>query len=218
MKSIYFVRHGESVHNAAKRFNELQTPLSERGIRQAGEIAERASKLSVELVVASTLKRAQQTAAVVAKRLGVNMESSAFFVEGIQSSRLLGKEVSGPEITEAHKSYHGNFTVPGYRFEDGENFDDLKERALAGLAYLEGRSEENILVVSHGFFMWIIAAAAVFGKDLTAKECQGIIRGFDLMENTGLTVLTFDAPSHKAVGEMVSPWQLKVWNDHAHLG
>ena len=218
MKTIYFVRHGESVHNAAKRFNELQTPLSERGIQQAGEIAERASKLPIDLVVASTLKRAQQTAGIVAKRLGVNMESSKFFVEGVQATRLLGKEVSGPEITEANKSYHGNFTVAGYRFEDGENFDDLKERALAGLAYLEGRSEENILVVSHGFFMWIIAAAAVFGKELTAKECQGVIRGFDLMENTGLTVLTFDAPSHKAVGERVSPWQLKVWNDHAHLG
>lgn len=218
MKTIYFVRHGESVHNAAKRFNELGTPLSERGIKQAGEIAERASKLSIELIVASTLKRAQQTAAVVAEKLGVKIESSAFFVEGIQSSRLLGKEVSGPEITEAHKSYHGNFTVAGYRFEDGENFDDLKKRALAGLAYLEERPEENILVVSHGFFMWIIAAAAVFGRELTAEECQGVIRGFDLMENTGLTVLTHGAPSHKAVGELVSSWQLKVWNDHAHLG
>src|SRR3989338_6402900 len=100
MKTIYFVRHGESVHNAAKRFNELGTPLSERGIQQAGEIAERASKLPIDLVVASTLKRAQQTAGIVAKRLGVNMESSKFFVEGVQATRLLGKEVSGPEITD----------------------------------------------------------------------------------------------------------------------
>ncbi|OGG80409.1 hypothetical protein A3A39_02530 [Candidatus Kaiserbacteria bacterium RIFCSPLOWO2_01_FULL_54_13] len=218
MKTVYFVRHGESVHNAAGRFNELDTPLSERRTKQAEEIAERASALPIELIVASTLKRAQQTATIVAERLGVKSESSKFFVEGLQASRLLGKEVNSSEILEAIKDYHGNFTVAGYRFEDGENFDDLKTRALSALAYLEERGEENILVITHGFFMWIIAAAAVFGNELTAEECQGVIRGLDLMENTGLTVLTHGAPSNKAVGRLPTLWQLKVWNDHAHLG
>ncbi len=218
MKTIYFVRHGETANNAAKRLNAPNTPLSEKGMRQAEDIAERCKRIPIEVVVTSTMTRAKQTGAVVSGGIGAHMESSELFVEGSYSSRLVDKAFSDPEVRSAFDAYHRNFEDPAYRFEDGENFADLKKRALAALKFLEGRSEENILVVSHAFFMWIIAAAAVFGSDLTAEECKGVLRGFDLMENTALTVLTFDAPPRKAVGEPVSKWQLKVWNDHAHLG
>ena len=218
MKTIYFVRHGESEANAANSFNAPDTPLSERGREQATQIAERCEKLPIETIVASSLLRAQQTATVVSERVGRKFESSDLFVEGMYAKKVPGRKIDDVEIIQIIETYHKNFAMPGFRIDGGENFEDLKKRALAALSYLEKKPEENILVVSHGFFLWIIAATTVFGNELTAEECRGVIRGFDLMENTALTVLTYGAPLRKAMSEPASPWQLKVWNDHAHLG
>ena len=218
MKTVYFVRHGETDNNAAKRYNSPDTPLSEMGKKQAIEIGERCAKLPIELIVASTYERAQQTAEVVGKKMGKHIESSELFVELSFSSRLNGMSVDHPDATVVVDEYFKNFSDPDFRYEDGENFNDLKERAQAGLEYLEKKSENNILVVSHAGFMWIIVAAAVFGSELSAEECRGVIGGFDLMENTGLTVIRHAALSHKAVGGPTSHWQLWIWNDHAHLG
>lgn len=218
MKTVYFVRHGETDNNAEQKFNSPDTPLSETGEKQALEIANRCARLPIELIVTSTMKRAEQTASIISQKKQVPVESSDFFVEGRYTSRLFGMKVDDPEATAVVKNFYENFSKPNIRFEDGENFDDLKARALSGLDYLTNKSESNILVVSHALFMWFVVAAAIFGRELTTEECRGVLKGFDLMKNTGLTVLTYKVPVHKAIGEPRSEWQLSVWNDHAHLG
>ncbi len=164
------------------------------------------------------MTRAKQTAEIISQKIGKDVIESPFFAEGLYSTRLLGMPVKDPEAIAFVKTYFEHFSESDLRLEDGENFADLKKRVLAGLDLLSKRPEEHIAVVSHAFFLWIIAAAGIFGEGMTAKECKGIIQGFDLMRNTGLTVLTHGAPVRKATGEPVSPWQLVVWNDHAHLG
>jgi len=218
MKTVYFVRHGETPNNAERRFNFPDTPLSETGRKQAEEIAKRCSKLSLEFIVASSMKRACQTASIISERVGIEFGSSDVFVEGTYTSRFFGKSTRDPEVGAIIKTCWENFSNPDFRLEDGENFSDLRNRALAALEYLSNRKENNILVVSHAFFISIVVSVAVFGPNILPDECQGVVRGFDLMENAGLTVLTYDAPIHKSIGEPISPWQLKVWNDHAHLG
>ena len=164
------------------------------------------------------MKRAQETALIIKEKTAVPLVSSEFFVEVLYTSRLLGMEVANPEAIDAIQTWYKNFHDPNFHLEDGENFADLKKRALDGLSYITQRAEEHIVVVSHAFFMWIIAAAVIYGDELTSAQCLGIMRGFDLMKNTGLTLVTFEAPMRKAIGELSSPWQLVVWNDHAHLG
>ena len=111
-----------------------------------------------------------------------------------------------------------NFHLPGYRHSDEENFEDFKKRALSCLEYLEGRSEQHIVVVTHGFFLRILMAAVVFGDELTGEECEHMIRSL-LMDNTGVTIVRLrDAPYRLPTGELGSKWELRVWNDHAHLG
>ena len=81
------------------------------------------------------------------------------------------------------------------------------------LDYLKARSEENILVVTHGFILRVIIAVAIFGDSLTAEECDKIVSKFHTT-NVGLTVLGYD---EERQGKD-SPWWVWVWNDHAHLG
>lgn len=218
MKIVYIVRHGATEHNVTKRFNNLDTPLSESGESQAFDIAKRFKKIDIDVIISSSLTRAKQTGEIVSERTGIKHESSDLFVEGLYSAKALGRSFDEPEIREIIREFYENFTNKGFRQDGGENFEDLKRRALSALKYLENRKEGSILVISHGFFIWILAAAVMFGPELTAEECLGALRGLDLMENTGITIFTHNAPHRKAMGEPTPPWQLKVWNDHAHLG
>eukprot|EP00913_Durusdinium_trenchii_P035571 g33287.t1 len=68
-KWVYFIRHSEALVNAAGRdMKYLDSPLSEKGLSQAQEMRMKAPK--VDLVVASPLTRALQTATAVARILG----------------------------------------------------------------------------------------------------------------------------------------------------
>ncbi len=215
MKTIYFVRHGESENNATNQYNAIDTSLSERGKKQAEEVAKRCAKLPIEIIIASSMTRAQQTAHVISSRTGISVETADYFRERTTSTSILGKSKDDPEVTEIVKQSSEHFHDPGWRAEGGENFEDLKRRALRGLDYLAKRNEKTIAVVSHGFFMYIISAATIFGSGLTSQECLHIIDGLEELENTALSVVKF-VDTKKTRSR--SHWRLAVWNDHAHLG
>lgn len=187
------------------------SPLTLKGRKQAAFIAERCMKFPVEVVISSVLRRARETAETITARTGAPLETSDLFFERRRPKEQAGRPKDDPEAVRSEKKIWTNFHVPGFRFSDEENFDDLKERAEQALEFLENRIENNILVVTHGFFMRILAARAIFGEKLTGYECGRFMRTFH-MENTGVTVFSFDKERED------SPWRLWIWNDHAHLG
>ncbi len=219
MKTIYLVRHGESENNAAGTYNTPDAHLSERGRQQAEEIAARCAHLQVDSIIASPMVRAKDTAEIVGARIGKSVETSELFMERRMATSLQGKARKDPEVIKIMKEMNENLANPEYRYEDGESFEELMARALACLDYLEKRPEQSLVVVTHGFFMHIIAAAVIFDKDLTGSECTHILRGLQVMRNTGLTVLSYEETDvRNSIDGFGSPWQLRVWNDHAHLG
>ncbi len=214
MKTVYFVRHGESKNNAIKHYNTPDTPLSVKGEEQAEIVGERCKKLPIEIIIASDMHRAQQTAKIISSQIQRDVETCAFFRERITATSILGKSRKDPSVMGAVTLSKQNFHTVGWRYEDGENFEDLKARALKGLAYLEERPEKEIVVVSHGFFMFIMAAVVMFGHELTSRECLHLVQGLGRLENTSLSVAKRN--SDRRDGR--SDWRLTVWNDHAHLG
>ena len=209
MKNIYFVRHGESEGNIGPIRQTASTSLTDKGKSQANFVAERCSKLPIDVLISSSMNRARETAQIISEKISKPFEESDLFVERRRPSEVLGKPKDDPIAHSAEKEIKANFSKPGWRFSDEENFDDLKNRALAALDYLAARPEENIVVVTHGFFLRIVMACVVMGRDLQGEECENFIRSFH-MENTGITVLGYD--------DRESQWWLWIWNDHAHLG
>ncbi len=212
MKKVYFVRHGESESNAGNLRGTHETPLTEKGREQAAFIAERIAKLPVDILVSSTMTRACDTAGYIAEKIAKDIQFSDLFVEARTALEIRGKPRDSEEAIRVTKLFFENFGKPDWRYSDEENFFDLKERAAKALEFLAARPEENIAVVTHGFFMRIVIAYAVFGEKLTATECQQFTRTFH-MENTGLSIL-----GHDPAEDALWPWWLWVWNDHAHLG
>lgn len=210
MKEIYLVRHGESEGNAGTHYQNENTPLTERGREQAAFVAERAARLPLEALIASTMVRAQETAAILSKKIGLPVSSSELFVERRRPTEQIDQRKDDPEVMAAEEAIMQSSSVPGIRFSDEENFDDLNARSRAALAFLETHPKDRILVVTHGVFLRNIVAQVIFGQDLKGEDCGHVLNAF-IASNTGITVLRFDPT-------LVNPWKLLTWNDHAHLG
>ncbi len=111
---ILWVRHGQSTWNAIDRLqgHELGPPLTDLGRAQAAAVAEELSRRGVAHVLASPAVRAQQTAQVVADRLGLEVVTEPLLLEkGLEESvpsvvdrvhRLLALELPADTVAVSH--------------------------------------------------------------------------------------------------------------------
>ena len=211
-KTVYFVRHGQSQDNAAPVFQSPDLPLSELGRRQAGRVAERFCKFSFEALIASPFPRASETAEIIAKVTGVDVEYSELFVERIKPTCINGKPYDDEAANALWRNWDKSLYTPGMRVSDGENFDDLVRRADEALTFLGNRTERSLVVVTHGYFLRTILARIMLGEMISGETFRRFQRRAS-MENTGLTVVRYQG------GFEEEPcWRVWVYNDHAHLG
>ncbi len=217
MKTVYFVRHGQSTGNIQPVYQAVDVHLTDEGRRQAAYVAERCAKLPIEVVVSSTQMRAKETAEIIAEKTGHQVEFSDLFRERRKPTELNGKSFGDPEAEALNELWWQSLMDNGPRALDGENFEDLSVRAGKALEYIIQRPEEHILVVTHGFYMRYLVARAVYGDKLNGDNFEPLARTL-VMENTGITILRYDASTPKQAWGEPAPWQLWMWNDHAHLG
>ncbi len=71
-RSLWLIRHAESTWNAAGRWQgQADPPLSERGRRQAADLAGALAGEGLEVIVSSDLARTAETAGIVGRALGL---------------------------------------------------------------------------------------------------------------------------------------------------
>jgi phosphoserine phosphatase len=157
---ILLARHGQSDWNATCRWQgHADRPLTERGRAQASALAERLAHIDLDAVYSSDLRRAADTARVVAEAQGLGL---------VQLPELREVDVgswSGLTRDEAEERFPDGFSrwregFPGW--EDGEDYDEMAQRVIGAvvqiaLAHEDGRA----LVVSHGGPIRAIHAAAL---------------------------------------------------------
>lgn len=69
---LYFVRHGQTVANAAQIYDGqlLNSPLNDTGRLQAKALVSQLQPLNIQQIISSPLQRARQTAEIIAENLG----------------------------------------------------------------------------------------------------------------------------------------------------
>lgn len=72
MNTLYFVRHGEGQDNVARQFSykRVDRSLTERGRLQATQTADYLAGRPIDGIFCSPMKRAHETALIIARRLG----------------------------------------------------------------------------------------------------------------------------------------------------
>ena len=146
--SFVFLRHGESIGNAESRWQgQSDYALTEKGRKQARALANRwkSEAVKFDLILASPLVRAKETAEIIASTLGVKVEFDPILLE-----RNIG-EMEGLTVEEVRKKPQHPYVTP-YDPIGGEGEGDwaLFLRAGQALHELVRRSPGSYLIVSHG--------------------------------------------------------------------
>lgn len=206
MKKVYLVRHGETEGNVGNFAQTHTTPLTERGHEQAKTVAERLSHLQPEVLFASPMLRAINTAEHIAERTKLPLETIDSLHEVLSPSRLRGMKHDSPDLMAFREELQINYSDPNWTYEDGETFSNILQRAKDVVSVFESSSAERLVAVSHGRFLRFLVAYLLFGNDLTPRIEWDMAEGLR-MTNTGITLAEFD-------GER---WRLRTINDMAHF-
>ena len=168
--TIILVRHGETVDNARQIMQgQTQGELNDKGRDQARQVAQRLACEQLDAVVASDLRRAIQTAEIIATLHGMT----------VQTTPLLRERDWG--------GFTGRF-IPELKGEvwpeDIESEEALLERARQFLIYMTATYPgKRVVAVGHG----------IINKAILAVYAQCPMREVQRMMNAEVRVLTTTA-------------------------
>lgn len=194
--TLYFSRHGETEANVAKRFqgHTIDTPLTDRGLKQAKTIAKilksHVADPAVLKYVCSPLPRARFTMELVRDHLGLAPDD--FKTDKRLSEIDLGKwdglthkeaRKLNPALFDKREADKWNVRVPG-----GEDYADVADRAERWIKSLKN----DTFAISHGAFSRILRG--MFGGLSAAEmseldEPQGVV-----FRVRGSKIKRFDKP------------------------
>ena len=158
MPAIFLVRHGETDWNREGRWQgHSDTHLNEIGREQAHRVA--AELDGVDVVYASDLARARETAEIIGAELGLPVRFDARLRE-----RSFGawEGLTAAEIEAGFREEHLRWVAgEGAGADDAEPFDAFGARVRSFLAdVLDAHPEGTVLVVAHGGSIRVIHAFA----------------------------------------------------------
>lgn len=201
---IILTRHGQSEGN---RFNIIQGhsdyPLSDLGLEQAKELANwfLENQKDLSIIYCSDLKRAAETAIIIAKELGIKEiifdRRLREFNLGIFQDRELAS--LSPE-EQAYLDSHWENTPK--KIPNGESVDDMKVRIkeVFNEIIVKHKQIDTILIVGHGGTLYhIITTTLGFKLDLKNEwfgNCQRTEIIFN-NETKNWSLITFNNKSMK---------------------
>ena len=177
MTTILLARHGETDWNVQKRWQgHADPPLNERGRAQARDLAARLAETPLDAIYSSDLRRALETAEIVAAGRGLPIGTDPRLRE-IDVGAWEG--LTGDEVAER---------FPDGARPDGESLEAFRDRVVGTLSAIgESHDGATVLVVAHGG---------------CARTVQRVLLGEPLptLENCGVYPLAFREGVLRAAG------------------
>lgn len=153
-KDFYIFRHGETDYNKEKRWQGcgIDTNLNENGIKQAHELAKILASENLQIIYSSCLKRAVETAEIIAKSANIEVKRIEDLREGCfgDAEGMCKAEVAKkyPELFGLW--YDDETDYMDVAFPGGETKREMQRRMFGVFEKLLNTSENIIGVASHG--------------------------------------------------------------------
>jgi broad specificity phosphatase PhoE len=147
---IYSTRHGESILNTERKVaGSVDALLSEEGVAQASELAEKLKNVPIDAIFTSPLTRAKYTAEVIAQAKGMSCIIDERLTEqnyGVFENGTL----DDPNFQAARNSF-------AYQPPGGESLMTVAQRVYNFLDELtENYIDQTVLIVSHSVICKVI--------------------------------------------------------------
>jgi probable phosphoglycerate mutase len=174
---LYFVRHGETEYNrkGIMQGSGVDSSLNDAGRDQAHALRRRFASLPVDVLYSSHLRRAQETADVLAESLPRAERRTLEDLREISWGVLEGESPSPTRdaALNAVKSQWAEGTY-GARIDGGESVIDVRDRAIRAARHMvEANPGCTVLAVTHGRYLRILLASICDGYDLTDMSSLG---------------------------------------------
>jgi len=155
-KDFYLFRHGETDYNMQQRWQGqgVDIDLNANGRIQAQQLADKLQNKGLEVIYASPLKRALQTAQFVAKPHNIEIRLLPELMEGNvgDCEGVLREEVAKkyPDIWDI---WYGDNDIMDVRWPNGESKLEIQQRMIRAFNIMSKANEKIIGVASHGAAM-----------------------------------------------------------------
>ena len=161
MTELWLVRHGQTDWNVEGRFQgQSDVPLNEAGLTQARKLADELNGHEFASVYSSDLKRAYQTAEIIARKVAAPLHVDPRLREICQG------EWEGLLVSEVRQRYNQDFSGPYHdiahsRAPGGESVIEVADRLTQAaddiaLAF----PGQPVLLVSHGLALSALVCTA----------------------------------------------------------
>lgn len=197
------MRHGESAPAKPGQPFELKDghgdpPLAPRGRQQAEAVGERLAGEPIDAIYVTSLRRTHETAAPLVARTGLEPRQEAdlreIFLGDWEGGVLRIKAAESDPIYLAMHDQQDWGVIPG-----AESFAQLQARSIGGISRIhQAHPSQRVVVVVHGGVIGALCAHA-----------------------TGSRNFAFAGADNGSIHHLVvlgSEWQLRRFNDTAHLG
>ena len=180
--TILLVRHGETNGNASRVIQHPETPLNANGRRQAEKVAkELALTSTVEAIVTSDYKRAQETAERLSQITGAKLSYNRLLRE-----RNFGdlRGISYDDLGDV------NPFAEHYNPPNGENWIDFHHRVDAAWDEITEQKEKitgTLVVVTHGLLIRSLI-------ERTLHVPEKLLPSELIIDNTSITSITARPP------------------------
>ncbi len=163
---MLLVRHGDIAADMSRYWGHTDVPLNDMGIRQAGKLAHRLGAEEIDVVYASDLRRAMDTAATIAGRCHLSVVSCPELRE-ISFGQCEG--LTFDEMKDRYPQTEGIWAAGGEDicFPGGESVRTFAARVGTFAETLRGESSGTALVVAHGGSLRVLVCCLT-GLDLSA--------------------------------------------------
>lgn len=171
--TVFIVRHGENPANLTGEFSyrRIDYPLNDTGRRQAQQTAAYFRDQRINAIFSSPLKRAVETAQIIAQPLGLPVTALESFRE-VNVGTLEGRATQ--ENWALHDRIFEDWLVrdqPESTFPGGENLTRLVARVRDGLrTVVAGRDGQRLVVAAHGGILVASIRALCPGTTLADLE------------------------------------------------
>lgn len=189
MSRFYLVRHGETVWNKQSRYQgQSNVPLSDTGRMQAKILSRRLENEAIDLIYASDLDRAIETANIIAEPHDLevvcskSMRELGFGIwEGLTYDEIINK---WPESMKKWQNDPLNVKPP-----NGETLAELMERTSDFLmAVAKNHPDKTILIATHAGPIRAILSVLLDLKWEFFWKFK--------ISNTSLTIIDYDGSAH----------------------
>jgi len=203
---IYFVRHGQTGGNEAKRHQSEDSHLTPLGKKQAKRVAEKIKPLQPTQVLVSDRVRAIETAQAIAQATDLIPQVDEMFTELCRPKRLYGfHHKSLQSIWYIYLWYRGKVGEEGCSTE-GESYNHFFNRIKKAQRFLESQpADSRIVVVSHSIFINFFVAHLQSDTPMSFIRALLIFTKILRIRNGSITRLQFeDTPDQRFQWQILS--------------